>query len=147
MTLVKFNREKPVGNSLIPSFDDIFESFFKDSLLGDRGISRVPAVNIWENENDYHFEVAAPGLKKEDFKLNLNRNLLTISVEQKMERRQEDRHVTREEYNYSSFTRSFALPESADDANISASYDNGVLSIQVPKREEAKSVMRQIEIK
>ena len=80
MALVKFNEGRE-GNLTRSSFSDIFENFFNDSFISDRMISRVPAVNIAESEGHYHIELAAPGLKKEDFKLDLDRNVLTISAE------------------------------------------------------------------
>jgi HSP20 family protein len=144
MTLVKFN--KP-NNTLLPGFNDVFESIFNDTFFNDRMIARVPAVNISESENNYHVELAAPGLKKEDFKLNLERNQLTISVEQTTEASDEQKNYSKREYSYSSFVRSFTLPESADHGQIAASYTNGILRIDIAKREEAKAVRRQIEIK
>ncbi len=146
MSLVKFNNGKS-SNALIPGIDDIFESFFNDSFLSDRMISRVPAVNICETDGEYHIELAAPGLKKEDFKIELDRNMLSISVEQKSENTENNKKYNKREFNYTSFVRSFALPDSADDAHIEAEYKNGVLNINVAKKEEAKTASRQIEIK
>lgn len=145
MSLVKFNNGK--SNALVPGIDDIFESFFNDSFLSDRMISRVPAVNICETENEYHIELAAPGLKKEDFKINLDRNMLSVSVEQKSQNAEQSKKYNKREFNYTSFVRSFALPDSADNARIEAEYKDGLLSIVVAKKEEARSVSRQIEIK
>ncbi|WP_374165019.1 Hsp20/alpha crystallin family protein [Arcticibacter sp. MXS-1] len=145
MSLVKFNNGK--SNALVPGIDDIFESFFNDSFLSDRMVSRVPAVNICETDADYHIELAAPGLRKEDFKINLDRNILSISVEQKTEHTEKTKKYNKREFNYTSFVRSFALPDSADDASIEAEYKDGVLMISVAKKEEARSVTRQIEIK
>src|ERR1700744_456826 len=144
MTLVKFNNNR--NNTLMPGFNDVFDSIFNDTFFSDRMISRVPAVNISESENNYHVELAAPGLKKEDFKLALERNQLTISVEQTAEQNDEQKNYSKREYSYSSFVRSFTLPESADHANIEASYTDGILRIDIAKREEAKVVRRQIEI-
>src|ERR1700710_2373423 len=112
MTLVKFNNNR--NNALLPGFNDVFESIFNDTFFNDRMVARVPAVNISETENNYHVELAAPGLKKEDFKLNLERDQLTISVEQQ----DEQKNYSKREYSYSSFVRSFTLPESADDSKI-----------------------------
>lgn len=145
MTLVKFNNN--ANSSLLPGFNDVFDSIFNDSFFNDRMITRVPAVNISETENNYHVELAAPGLKKEDFKLNLERNNLSISVEQSSDQRDNQRNYSKREYSYSSFVRSFTLPESADQANIEASYTDGILKIDIAKHEEAKAVRRQIEIK
>jgi HSP20 family protein len=149
MALVKFNegRESTPTHS---GFSDIFENFFNDSFISDRMISRVPAVNIAESEGHYHIELAAPGLKKEDFKLDLDRNVLTISAEKTTEQENNDKQgkqYNKREYSYTSFVRSFTLPDSADDAKIDASYTDGVLKIDVAKKEEAKTVRRQISIK
>ena len=146
MTLVKFNPEKR-NSSLLPGFNDVFDSIFNDTFFNDRMVTRVPAVNISETENNYHVELAAPGLKKEDFKLNLERNNLTISVEQSSNHEDNQKSYSKREYSYSSFVRSFTLPESADDSQIAASYTDGILRIDIAKREEAKTVRRQIEIK
>lgn len=146
MTLVKFNPENK-RNSLMPGFNDVFDSIFNDTFFADRMVTRVPAVNISETADYYHVELAAPGLKKEDFKLNLERNLLSISVELHTEDKQEERNYTKREYSYSSFVRSFTLPESADENGIRATYNDGVLAIDISKKEEAKTLSRQIEIK
>lgn len=145
MTLVKFNNNR--SNALLPGFNDVFESIFNDTFLTDRMIARVPAVNISESENNYHVELAAPGLKKEDFKLNLDDNTLTISVEQSSDNQDNQKNYSKREYSYSSFVRSFTLPDSADDSQIDATYIDGILRIDIAKREEAKAVRRQIAIK
>jgi len=145
MTLVKFNNQR--NNTLMPGFNDVFDSIFNDTFFNDRMVTRVPAVNISESENNYHVELAAPGLKKDDFKLNLERNQLTISVEQSSDHQDNQKNYSKREYSYSSFVRSFTLPESADDGKIDASYTDGILRIDIAKREEAKAVRRQIEIK
>jgi HSP20 family protein len=145
MTLVKFN--KNANNTLMPGFNDVFESIFNDTFFNDRVLTRVPAVNISENDNSYVVELAAPGLKKEDFKLNLERNQLTISVEQSANHQDNLKNYSKHEYSFSSFVRSFTLPETADDSRIEASYTDGILRIDIAKREEAKAVRRLIEIK
>jgi len=145
MTLVKFNNK--ANNALLPGFNDVFDSIFNDTFFGDRMITRVPAVNISESENNYHVELAAPGLKKEDFKLNLERNQLSISVEQSAEQQDDQKNFSKREFSYNSFVRSFTLPDSADHSQIAASYTDGILRIDIAKREEAKAVRRQIEIK
>ena len=146
MTLVKFSPQKK-NNTLMPGFNDIFESFFNDAFLSDRMTTRVPAANISETPDHFHIELAAPGLKKEDFKLDLEQNVLTISVEQRQENNDEQKNYNKREYSYSSFVRSFTLPESADDSGIEAEYLDGILKINIAKREEAKTVRRQIEVK
>lgn len=146
MTLVKFNPDNK-RSTLMPGFNDVFDSIFNDSFFSDRMVTRVPAANISESADHFHVELAAPGLKKEDFKLNLERNVLNVSVEQHLEEQKEGRSYAKREYSYSSFVRSFTLPESADENGIKATYNDGVLAIDIPKREEAKTVSRRIEIK
>lgn len=147
MTLVKFNNNDKRNNALLPGFNDVFESIFNDTFFTDRMITRVPAVNISESPENYHIELAAPGLNKQDFKINVDNNILNISVEQQSENTENDRKYTKKEYSYSSFVRSFTLPELADHSRIEATYENGVLKIDLAKKEEAKNLSRQIEIK
>lgn len=146
MTLVKFNPNNNTKNGLMTGFD-VFDSIFNDTFFSDRMMTRVPGANISESKDHYHVELAAPGLKKEDFKLNLEKNVLSISVEQTGQERQSERNYNKREFSYSSFVRSFTLPESADENGIEAKYIDGVLRIDIPKCEEAKIQSRQIEIK
>jgi len=145
MTLVKFKTNN--GNELMPGVNDIFESIFNDTFFSDRMVTRVPAVNVSETEGNYHIELAAPGLKKEDFKLNLENNVLNIAVEQTTDQRDIQKNYSKREFSYNSFVRSFTLPESADEGAIDATYTDGILRIDIAKREEAKPIRRQIEIK
>ena len=147
MTLVKFNSNNKANNKVAPGFIDVFDSLINDTFFSDRMMTRVPAANISESEDSFHVELAAPGLKKEDFKLKLENNVLSISVEQKTENNEDNRNYAKREYSYTSFVRSFTLPESADENSIEAKYTDGVLGIDIRKREEAKTVSRQIEIK
>lgn len=145
MTLVKRR-----NNDWLPS---VFDDFFRNDWLADRmnlnniGMN-VPAVNIQDNENEFVVELAAPGKKKEDFNIELDNEVLTISSEEKKENRSEEKgKYTRREYSYNSFTRSFTLPDSADSDKIAANYEDGVLKITIPKREDAKiPSIRKIEI-
>lgn len=146
MSLVKWSNDKN-HNALMPGFNDVFESFFNDAFVADRMVSRVPAVNISETPEKFHIELAAPGLNKQDFKISTERGILTVSVEQRSEQTEHNKKYNKREFSYSSFVRSFTLPESADDSQIDAVYNDGVLKIDVAKKEEAKSVSRQIEIK
>ncbi|WP_423149224.1 Hsp20/alpha crystallin family protein [Rubrolithibacter danxiaensis] len=146
MALVKFNNGTN-GNALSPWYNDIFESLFNDSFVSDRLTSRVPAVNIAETENEFHIELAAPGLKKEDFKINLEKHVLSISAEKKTENTEQNKKYNRREYSYNSFVRSFTLPDTIDHANIEAEYVDGVLKINVAKKEEAKNLTREIAVK
>jgi HSP20 family protein len=145
MTLVKFNNG--LKNNAHPFFNDVFDSLLNDSFIGDKLVARVPAVNIAENENEFHIELAVPGLKKEDFKINLDKNILTVSAEKKSENADETKKFSKREYSYNSFVRSFTLPDSVDHSKIEADYTDGILKLTVAKREEAKFQSREIAIK
>lgn len=145
MTLVKFNPAKNTS-SVNPWFNDVFESVFNDSLLTDRLVSRVPAVNIAEIDGDFQIELAVPGLKKEDFKINIDKNVLSISSEKKNENSQEGKKFSKREYSYTSFTRSFTLPETIDHNKIDAAYVDGILRLTIAKKEEAKVQSREIAV-
>lgn len=148
MTLVKFAN----GNTnkvFKPAYNDVFESFFNtDSFLSKSNLNKIPAVNISENETEFHIELAAPGLKKEDFKISLEQDSLSISADKKEEsaKADETKKYNRKEYSYSSFLRTFTLPETADQGNIVAEYTDGVLCVKVAKKEEAKIQSREIVI-
>ncbi|MDB5150434.1 MAG: Hsp20/alpha crystallin family protein [Mucilaginibacter sp.] len=146
MTLVKFNNGLK-NTSANPFFNDVFDSLINDSFLSDKLIARVPAVNIAETENEFHVELAVPGLKKEDFKINLDKNVLTVSAEKKAEIVEEGKKFSKREYSYNSFVRSFTLPESADHSKIDADYADGILKLTIAKKEEAKFQSREIAVK
>ncbi|WP_184549925.1 Hsp20/alpha crystallin family protein [Mucilaginibacter sp. FT3.2] len=146
MTLVKFNNGLK-NNARGPFFNDVFDSILNDSFLGDKLVARIPAVNIAETENEFHVELAVPGLKKEDFKINLDKNVLTVSAEKKAEHVEEGKKFSKREYSYNSFSRSFTLPESADHSKIEADYTDGILTLTITKKEEAKFQSREIAVK
>jgi HSP20 family protein len=124
-------------------FDDFFKpwnEWFDKPTLFERMMT-MPAVNVKENKDDYTVSLAAPGLKKEDFKLDIEGNMLTISCEKEVEEEQEkDERFTRKEYDYFSFSRSFTLPEDVRQDAIDARYEDGVLNIRLPRLEEAKKL-------
>lgn len=134
----------------IPSvFDDLlrpWNDWFEGRELWSRA-SSLPPVNISEEENQFLVSLAVPGMKKEDFKIDLNNNMLTISNESEEERVEEEKSYTRKEYNYSGFSRSFTLPEGIETEKIEAKYEDGVLKILLPRTEESKmKVGKSIEI-
>ena len=146
MTLVKFaNGQK--NHAVNPFFSDVFDSILNDSFLSDKLATRVPAVNISENENEFQIELAAPGLKKEDFKISLDKNVLSVSADKKVENAEEGKKFSKREYSYNAFTRSFTLPEVADYTKIEAAYTDGILTLAVAKKEEAKLQPREIAVK
>ena len=122
-------------------FDDFFkpwnEWFGNGGALWNRALT-VPAVNITENNNDYQVSLAVPGMKKDDFKIDVDGNMLTISCEKEESKEEKDKKFTRKEYNYSSFSRSFSLPDGVSQDKIEARYEDGVLKLTLPRKEEAK---------
>jgi HSP20 family protein len=145
MTLVKFNDQKKANG--YSTFNELFDSFFNDSFVAHKPAQQVPAVNVLETENTFRLDLAAPGLKKDDFKIALEKDVLTISADVKTETTEEGAKFNKKEFSYHAFSRSFNLPDLVDHAKIEASYENGVLSVTIPKKEEAKVLSRQIEIK
>ena len=146
MTLVKFANGQR-NNGLNPLFTDVFDSILNDTFLSDKLVSKTPAVNIAESENGFDIELAAPGLKKEDFKISLDKSVLSVSADKKVENVEEGKKFSKREYSYNSFTRSFTLPETADHAKIEAEYVDGILKLNVAKKEEAKIQSREISVK
>ena len=126
-----------------PTWSNWIDSFFNNDLPSvfssnfNTGIT-LPKVNIKETGDSYFVEMAVPGLKKSDFHIDLDNQLLSISTEMKEENEQQEDNYTRREFGYSSFKRTFTLPESVDDSKIDAKYADGILSIHLPKKEEAK---------
>ncbi|TKB97687.1 Hsp20/alpha crystallin family protein [Pedobacter cryophilus] len=145
MTLVKFNDGKKLNH--YSTFNHLFDSFLKDEFINERPMLKVPAVNISESENHFHIELAAPGLKKEDFKISIDKDVLKVSSEGKKEENKAQQKINRKEFSYDSFTRSFNLPDLIDHSNIEATYDAGILKIDIAKKEEAKIQTREISIK
>jgi HSP20 family protein len=135
MTLMRFSNQYP----------SLFDRFFDNDLFdwSRRNYSNtnttLPSVNIKESNDDFEVEVAAPGFTKNDFKIELNHDLLTISSEKEIENEtKEDQRFSLREFSYQSFSRSFTLPNTADSDKIGARYENGILRISIPKREEAR---------
>lgn len=127
-----------------------FPTFFDDLLskrwnewLDDKGLLQrtltIPAVNIEESNNHYKASMAVPGMEKDDFRIDIDGDVLTISAEKEQKKEENEKKYTRKEYNYSSFSRSFTLPEEVQKDSIDAKYSNGVLELILPKREETKN--------
>lgn len=140
MTLIKFKNEIPArSRERVPYWSDLFNDLFENVVTTpDLRRSTVPNVNIIENDDNFRLELAAPGLKKEDFKISLDNEMLTISTEKKSENTEKNEKYTRKEFSYSSFLRSFTLPEVVDAEKIKANYENGIMTLELPKKEEAK---------
>ncbi|MHB9056401.1 MAG: Hsp20/alpha crystallin family protein [Paludibacteraceae bacterium] len=144
MSLVRFT-----GNPLIDRFfdNDLFDWASKNYSTTN---TTLPSVNVKENDNEYSIEVAVPGFEKNDFKIEINNDVLTVSSEKQEENetKNDNERYTKREFSYQSFSRSFSLPKTADGEKVAALYDKGILKISVPKKEEAKpKAPRAIEIK
>lgn len=135
MALIKRNGNLAPVRSLLTDLLDV-DRFF-DSDLFDLGarFNNLPSVNIEEKEKEFKVELAAPGFAKKDFSINLQNDVLTISAEKKEEKEQSEKEFKRREFNYSSFQRSFALPETVNEDQINAEYKDGILKLTLPKRE------------
>jgi len=145
MSLIRFTNQ----------FPNLFDRFFENDMFDwtNRNFSNtnttLPSVNVKEDTEAYTVEMAAPGFEKEDFKVELNNNVLTISSEKRIENEsKEDEHFTKREFSYQSFCRSFSLPHTVESDKITAKYEKGILNVSIPKKEEAKpKPIKQILIK
>ena len=138
MSMTKWNN----GQNMTNLYDDLFSRDLWNWGLANNSTTNttIPAVNIKETAENFEVEMAAPGMRKEDFRVELDGNNLTISSETRNENEmKEGDRYTRREYSYQSFQRSFTLPKNVVDVDqIGAKYENGVLNLLIPKREEAK---------
>lgn len=146
MSLTKWKRDE-----LFPTFNSLWDDSFSNDLFN-RGLelgTSLPAVNLSETDTSYHVEVAIPGFKKEDLNINVDNNFLTISSEKKDEKEEKKgKKVTRREFSYTSFQRSFQLPDNVNKANISAEYKDGILKLDLPKTVQTRvEDKKKIEIK
>ena len=145
MTLVKVN------SPLTKSFDGFFNDFFNEfpATLGKtvrEDVLNFPPVNIVEKADGYHLDLSAPGMEKSDFNIKLDGKILTISAEKKDEKATETDKVVRKEFSFRSFKRSFTVDEKIDASNIAAKYENGILKLVLPKKEEIKTSAKEINI-
>lgn len=145
MTLVKVNN--PINRSFDGLMNELFNELpisFGKSLRED--VLHFPPVNIVEKNDLYHIELAAPGMEKADFNVKLDGKILTISTEKKEEKSSENEKMIRKEFSYKSFKRSFTLDDKIDAANITAKYENGILKLDLPKKEDVKNGAKEITI-
>lgn len=142
MTLVKVNN-RPFGNL----FNDLLNDFPVAARSFGQELFAFPQTNIHETPEAYHLELSAPGRSKEDFKIQVEQGLLTVSFEKKEETTKTDEYKTiRREFEYKSFKRSFSVDDKIDVDGIQAKYENGVLKLLLPKKEESKPSTKQINI-
>lgn len=148
MTLVRFNT-KPANKSFNNLMDDFFATVpsLLQSDYGTLNFKFSTPVNMRETEKDYVLEVIAPGFQKEDFKINLDNNMLTVSAEKKMEEENKKEKYIRKEFRFQPIKRSFTIDEKVDAENIAAKYLNGVLTLNLPKKEEVRTSTKEITIR
>ena len=146
MNITRYNPIYPASG-----FRNLVDEFFNRNIAENFGsdfLNNTPSINVIESESDYKIEVAAPGLDKGDFEVNVDKGYLSIAAKKEQSEEVKDGKYTRREFNYSTFNRSFQLPEHVQADNIAANYANGVLTITLPKSTEAKAKAgRVIEIK
>jgi|SRR5690554_1403943 len=146
MSLIKFRTNDPI----ISPFENMFNDFFEGEFLPSRrmrNFGSLPAANVKETEKNYLVELASPGMTKDDFKIELDEDLLTIRSEKETEKEEKENRYTKREFNYTSFVRSFRLPEEVDAENITAKYEDGILQLEIPKKEIEEKKVRKIAIK
>ncbi len=131
-----------IRNRSLPSLmDNLMETsnFLNSNIFdwdgGQRDMPLMPDANIVENEKDFRIELAAPGLEKKDFKIEVSNGILSVSAEKEKEEKEEKENYRRREFSYNSFSRSFALPDNSLPDKIDAKYENGILRLSLPKKE------------
>ncbi|MBK6950950.1 MAG: Hsp20/alpha crystallin family protein [Crocinitomicaceae bacterium] len=134
-----------------PVWGDVFGNIFNNDWVNmptnlKEQFGSFPAVNVKETDADFQIEMAAPGKQKEDFKIDVNENMLTISSEKTNSKEEVEDKYTRKEFSYQSFKRSFKLPEIADSDNTTATYTDGILKISIPKKDTKKHGVKTIAI-
>ena len=131
------------NDSSLPGLSSWVDNLFNDGMGAgflsnfNTGMT-LPAVNIKENADEFFLEIAVPGMKKSDFNIDIENKILSISSETKEEHEEKEENYTRREFGYSSFKRTFTLPDTVESEKISAKYKEGILTVHLPKREEAK---------
>jgi len=144
MAQIRFNA--PVVRSFNGLMEDLLNEFPSNSLFKDASWGSYPAVNITENNDGYQLELAVPGWEKNDFKVNTDGNLLTISADKKAEVKDENGKSIRKEFSFRSFKRSFTIDEKIDTARINARYENGILKLDLAKKDEVKISPKEIAV-
>ena len=141
MSLIRYNT-----NEYVPAtFSSLIDRFFNDTLTRSGGSSFQPRVDIVENDKAFELHVAAPGMNKEDFQIEMNEDFLTVSGERKFTNEKKDANWHSIETQYGSFSRSFSLPENVDSTKIAAKYNNGILEVTIPK-DEKKALKQTIKV-
>lgn len=132
--------------SLIADMPSIFSDFWDDDMWSSRfgNQQKMPPANVKENDEDFTIELAVPGMTKKDFDISVDNNILKISSEKKIEKEEKKENYTRKEFSYSSFARSFSLPENVNADKIKAAYQDGILKLMLPKKEPIKKQSKRL---
>lgn len=141
MTTLKFNQPT------LKNLDSFLDSLLNDSPVANNYGMNFPAVNIVETNDDYQLEFNVPGRKKDDFKITIDKNILTVSFEKKEEEKDENKKIIKREFVTQSFKRSFTLDEKINVDEIDAKYEDGLLLLTLPKKEEVKALPKEIAVK
>lgn len=145
MSLIKSNRRNrlfPWSNEGLKTFLNT-DDFFKNDFLDEDSL--MPAMNVKEHDSDFEIEFAAPGFSKKDFEVTINDNILNVCGEKKHEEEEKEDDYTRKEFSYNSFKRSLTLPKSVNvDQDVKATYKNGILKLNLQKKEEAKQQPKKV---
>jgi HSP20 family protein len=137
-----------INRNYAPAYwDDFFNDRFYNNFSASACQTNSPAVNVTEDEKGYRIEVAAPGVSRNDFNIEVEKEVLTISTEKKEDKKDQKPNYLRREFNFQTFKRSFQLPETVDQESIQANHEAGILSVNLPKREEVlEKAPKQIEV-
>ncbi len=132
-----------------PSFNGFLDEFFNRNIsnfVGSDSVLNQPAINVVETENSFKLELAAPGFDKQDFSVNIENDFLIVSANRETNKEETNERYTRREFSVASFKRSFKLPKTVNQEAIGAVYENGILNVTIGKKEEAKPVVKTIQI-
>ena len=147
MTLLKFN--PMTTRSHVPTFNRMFSDFFENEFPFNKGYSeqgKLPAVNISESESEFHIELSVAGFKKSEIQLAVEENVLSVTGEKSENTTETTKKFSRKEFTFQNFKRSFNLPESVNQDKIEAKFEDGILKIELPKKELAQKAVRKIEL-
>lgn len=147
MTSIKFNT--PTKRSSSPVFSNLFADLFEADSFFRPNFERsaLPSVNISESEGGYHIELSAPGFSKEEIDINVEENTLTVSGKHEEKKEETNKRYSRKEFGYQNFKRSFTLPELVNTDQIAAKFENGILTLDLPKKSEILKSVKKIELK
>lgn len=141
MTLIKWKNPNYVARrtGLFPGLPRMFDELMADDFFGKDFAAHVPAVNVFEDEGSFHIELSAPGFTKEEIKVSIENDTMTVSGEHKAEKTEGNKNYSLKEFSYGSFARSFSMPETTDPEKVEAKFENGILMVSIAKKESVKA--------